>query len=193
MPVNSVVSVERNNMQIIKRARSNRLSCIRLPIVSLATCVIAIGCIGCKPEEQVQRDLAAQKAAQEAAASAAAPPQEAQKAGVGVGEKGRSLEGGSENNPATIISGPAAAYFRTKEKIVFEIQIPQAMNLYMAEKGRNPRNHDEFMRDIIDLNRIPLPKLPSGMVYRYDSEKGELWVIPEKDLQNQGAQNPPGN
>lgn len=181
-------------MQIIKRARSNRLSSNRSPIVSLTACAIAIGCIvGCKPEEQVQRDLAAQKAAQEAAASAAAPPQEAQKAGVGVGEKGRSLEGGSENNPATIISGPAAAYFRTKEKIVFEIQVPQAMNLYMAEKGRNPRNHDEFMRDIIDLNRIPLPKLPSGMVYRYDSEKAELWVIPEKDLQNQGAQNPPGN
>lgn len=139
--------------------------------------------VGCKPEQEVQRDLAAQKAAQEAAEAAAQPPQQAQKAGVGVGAKGRSLEGASENNPATIISAPAAAYFRTKEKIVFEIQIPQAMNLYMAEKGRNPRNHDEFMRDIVEFNRIPLPKLPAGMVYRYDSQKGELWVIPEKDLQ----------
>ena len=138
--------------------------------------------IGCKSDEDVQKDLAAQQAAQEAAASAAEVPQQAQKAGVGVGAKGRSLEGGSENNPATIISAPAAAYFRTKEKIVFEIQIPQALNLYMAEKGRNPRNHDEFMRDIVEFNRIPLPKLPAGMVYRYDSEKGELWVIPEKDL-----------
>jgi hypothetical protein len=172
-------------MKFIKLVSSNRLSSNRYFVEYLATGLLTIGCmVGCKPEEQVQRDLAAQKAAQEAAANAAVPPQQAQKAGVGVGEKGRSLEGGSENNPATIISGPAAAYFRTKEKIVFEIQIPQAMNLYMAEKGRNPRNHDEFMRDIIDLNRIPLPKLPSGMVYRYDSEKGELWVIPEKDLQN---------
>jgi hypothetical protein len=49
----------------------------------------------------------------------------------------------------------------------------------MAEKGRNPRNHDEFMRDIVEFNRIPLPKLPTGMVYRYDSEKAELWVVPE--------------
>jgi len=144
--------------------------------------LLAGSLVGCKPEEQVQRDLAAQKAAQEAAAAAAEPPQQAQKAGVGVGAKGRSLEGGSENNPATIISAPAAAYFRTKEKIVFEIQIPQALNLYMAEKGRNPRNHEEFMRDIVEFNRIPLPKLPEGMVYRFDSEKGELWVIPEKDL-----------
>jgi hypothetical protein len=109
---------------------------------------------------------------------------------VGVGVKGRSLEGGSENNPATLISAPAAAYFRTKEKIAFEIQIPQALNLYMAEKGRNPRNHDEFMREIVEANRIPLPKLPTGMVYRYDSEKGELWVIPEKDLQSPTGQQP---
>jgi hypothetical protein len=145
----------------------------------LALCALS----GCKPEQDVQRDLAAQKAAQAAAAAAAEQPQQAQKAGVGVGAQGRSLEGGSENNPATIISAPAATYFRTKEKIVFEIQVPQALNLYMAEKGRNPRNHDEFMRDIVEFNRIPLPKLPAGMVYRFDSEKGELWVIPEKDLQ----------
>lgn len=149
-------------------------------------CLSLAPLVGCKPEADVQRDIAARQAAEEAAASAAAAAaqasQQAQKAGVGVGAKGRSLEGGSENNPATIISAPAAAFFRTKEKIVFEIQIPQAMNLYMAEKGRNPRNHEEFMKDIVEFNRIPLPKLPDGMVYRYDSEKGELWVIPEKDL-----------
>jgi hypothetical protein len=157
----------------------------RLMLSGLMLCLFA----GCKPEADVQRDIAAQEAAQKAAAAAAAEESlVAQKAGVGVGVKGRSLEGSSESNPATLISAPAAAYFRTKEKIAFEIQIPQALNLYMAEKGRNPRNHDEFMRDIIDANRIVLPKLPTGMVYRYDSEKGELWVIPEKDLQLQSGQ-----
>ncbi len=159
----------------------------RLMLSGLMLCLFA----GCKPEADVQRDIAAQEAAQKAAAAAAAEESlVAQKAGVGVGVKGRSLEGGSESNPATLISAPAAAYFRTKEKIAFEIQIPQALNLYMAEKGRNPRNHDEFMRDIIDANRIVLPKLPTGMVYRYDSEKGELWVIPEKDLQSPSGQQP---
>ena len=157
-------------------------SLVRKPL-ALKTLVLA-GVVlssqfGCKPEQEVQKDLAAQKQAQADAAAAAEPPRVAQKAGVGVGSKGRSLDGGWENNPATIISGPAAAYFRTKEKIVFEIQVPQAMNLYMAEKGRNPRNHDEFMRDIVEFNRIPLPNLPPGMVYRYDSEKAELWVVPE--------------
>ena len=162
----------------------------RLMLSGWMLCLFA----GCKPEADVQRDIAAQEAAQKAAAAAAAAAAEeslvAQKAGVGVGVKGRSLEGSSESNPATLISAPAAAYFRTKEKIAFEIQIPQALNLYMAEKGRNPRNHDEFMRDIIDANRIVLPKLPTGMVYRYDSEKGELWVIPEKDLQSPSGQQP---
>ncbi|MCE2810749.1 MAG: hypothetical protein LW850_25690 [Planctomycetaceae bacterium] len=159
----------------------------RLMLSGLMLCLFA----GCKPEADVQRDIAAQEAAQKAAAAAAAEESlVAQKAGVGVGVKGRSLEGSSESNPATLISAPAAAYFRTKEKIAFEIQIPQALNLYMAEKGRNPRNHDEFMRDIIDANRIVLPKLPTGMVYRYDSEKGELWVIPEKDLQSPSGQQP---
>ncbi len=139
--------------------------------------------LGCKPEEVArEEERAAQQAAQQAAANAASENLQAQKAGVGVGSKGRSLEGGSENNPATLISGPAAALFRTKEKIAFEIQIPQAMNLYMAEKGRAPRNHDEFMRDIIEFNRIQLPKLPEGMLYRYLPDKAELWVIPEKDL-----------
>ncbi len=159
----------------------------RLMLSGLMLCLFA----GCKPEADVQRDIAAQEAAQKAAAAAAAEESlVAQKAGVGVGVKGRSLEGGAESNPATLISAPAAAYFRTKEKIAFEIQIPQALNLYMAEKGRNPRNHDEFMRDIIDANRIVLPKLPTGMVYRYDSEKGELWVIPEKDPQSPSGQQP---
>ena len=162
----------------------------RFMITGLMLCSFA----GCKPEADVQKELAAQQAAQEAAAAAAAAAAQeslvAQKAGVGVGVKGRSLEGGSDSNPATLISAPAAAYFRTKEKIAFEIQIPQALNLYMAEKGRNPRNHDEFMREIIDANRIVHPKLPTGMVYRYDSEKGELWVIPEKELQSPSGQQP---
>jgi hypothetical protein len=92
--------------------------------------------LGCKPEEVAREEERAAQAAQQAAADAASENLQAQKAGVGVGSNGRSLEGGSENNPATLISGPAAALFRTKEKIAFEIQIPQAMNLYMAEKGR---------------------------------------------------------
>lgn len=132
--------------------------------------------IGCKPDEVVQQEIAAEQAARNKPAEAPLPDQ---KAGVGVGVKGRSLEGGSEYNPATFVSGPAAAFFRTKEKIVFEIQLPQAQNLYQAEKGRHPRSHDEFMRDIVEFNRIKLPQLPQGRIYRYRPDSNELWVESE--------------
>jgi len=166
--------------------RKFRLAKQTLPLLGLIAFSLC-SFVGCKPEEVARQETeAATAAAKEAQANAVQQNLQAQKAGVGVGEKGRSLEGGSENNPATLISGPAAALFRTKEKIAFEIQIPKAMSLYMAEKGRNPRNHDEFMRDIIEFNRIQLPKLPNGMLYQYlpdKGEQGELWVIPEKELQ----------
>ena len=133
---------------------------------------------GCMPKEEVERELAQQAAEKAAAERQTLPPDRV--AGAGVGIQGRSLEGGSEYNPATFVSGPAAAYFRAKEKIVFEIQIPQAVNLYVAQHGRHPRSHEEFMREIVESNRIPLPKLPEGMVYRYHTDTNELWTEAEK-------------
>lgn len=147
--------------------------------LSLGALLVATGSsVGCKPEEEVQREAEARAAAK--AAEAAKPAMADQKAGVGVGIKGRSLEGGSENNPATLVSGPAAAYFRVKEKVVFEIQIPHTLNAFVALNGRHPKSHDEYMREIIG-NQIKLPKLPEGMIYRYKPELQELWVIAEKD------------
>ena len=131
--------------------------------------------VGCKSEEARQQELAAQEAAAQAPAS---PPLQNQVAGVGVGVKGRSLEGGSDYNPAKFASGPAAAYFRTKEKIVFEIQIPHTLNAYQALNGRYPRSHDEYMKESIGT-AIKLPQLPKGMVYRYHPETHDLWVEAE--------------
>lgn len=131
---------------------------------------------GCKSEEEVNQELAAQAAAKAAAEQKPEIPD--QKAGVGVGVQGRSLEGGSEYNPATFVSGPAAAYFRTKEKIVFEIQIPHTLNAFVALNGRHPKSHEEYMREIIGT-QIKLPKLPQGKVYRYHPESQELWVESE--------------
>lgn len=95
-------------------------------------------------------------------------------AGVGSGAKGHSYGGGP-------ISEPAAAYWRTKEKIAFEIQIPQALEINKAldPDGKGPASHEEFMEEIIRANRIELPELPEGMQYRYDPEKGQLMVVSE--------------
>lgn len=168
-----------------------RLTTKRFLRVCIAASWLAAGlAVGCKPEAELERD-AAQRAA-EKTATAVAPPVPDQKAGVGVGVKGRSLEGGSEYNPATLVSGPAAAYFRTKEKIVFDIQLPQAVNLFVAEKGRHPKSHEEYMQVIIQSNRINLPKIPEGMVYRYHPDTQELWMESEKKSGEQETSTPDG-
>jgi hypothetical protein len=96
---------------------------------------------------------------------------------VGVGQAGRSLR--DEQGLGGVVAQPASAYFQTRERIAFQIQIPQAVQLYQAEHGRLPASHDEFMQRIVEANRINLPQLPPGQVYRYHPEDGQLWVHPD--------------
>jgi hypothetical protein len=130
----------------------------------------ALTCLGCKPATNPTDTASTTTPAVETQAPAA------RVAGVGVGQQGRSLD--NEQGVGKIIAGPAIAYFNTKEKIVFEIQLPQALQLYQAEKGEYPRTHEEFMEKIIAFNRIPLPKLPQGVEYRYHPDDHQLWVEP---------------
>lgn len=115
-----------------------------------------------------------------AGGAAEAPEIVAQKATAGVGKKGQKLD--QHSDMQKIISGPAAALFRVEQKAVFDIKIPHALNLYKATNGHFPKTHEDFMREIVEFNRIELPELPAGAVYRFDSEKGELWVYPEDDV-----------
>lgn len=128
--------------------------------------------IACKPEEEILKEQAAKEVAQ--------PQQQPipdQVAKVGVGVKGDSLDSIQGNDPRKIIAGPAQAYFRTKEKLVFEVQLPHTLNAFKALNGRDPKSHEEYMEVIAG---IKLPKLPEGMIYRYHPDDGELWVEAEK-------------
>lgn len=90
---------------------------------------------------------------------------------VGVGAQGRyeSLDP---------ISVPIRAKFRAEQMIAFNIQIPSALKTYRALHGNQlPPTHEEFMREIVEKNRIQLPKLPAGETYRWDPEQGELMVL----------------
>jgi hypothetical protein len=109
----------------------------------------------------------------------AAQPFEAKPAQVGVGAQGQSLK--DEKGIGKAIVQPAMALFRTKEKAVFEFQIPPALELYRAGEGNGeyPPSHDEFMSKIIKANSIQLPRLPAGQVYRYHPDDHQLWVEPE--------------
>jgi hypothetical protein len=98
-------------------------------------------------------------------------PTETVKADVGVGQKGRGLD-----PHEGIYVTPAKAYFAAKERIIFQIQIPEALKLYKALEGSAPKTHEEFMEQIIQANQIKLPELPPGAKYVYKPETEELMV-----------------
>lgn len=132
--------------------------------------------IGCKPAEEVEKDrLAAEQ--QAAAAAQGEAPLQAQKAETGVTGKGKSLEGVSDYNPAKFVAGPASVLLKVKEKMFFDIQLPQAMQHFQAIHGRTPKSHEEFMQDVV-TNQIKMPQLPEGLRYRYRPDLAELWVEP---------------
>ena len=93
------------------------------------------------------------------------------KAEKGVGIKGRSLD----EHQGMLVT-PAKAYFSVRERVVFEIQIPEAVKLFKATNGNGPKSHEDFMAQIVDANQIQLPELPAGQRYVYDPEKEELMV-----------------
>ncbi|MBL9124093.1 MAG: hypothetical protein JNG90_10710 [Planctomycetaceae bacterium] len=113
---------------------------------------------------------AAEPAPATAAVEPAAPPSTVQKpADVGAGKRGHDLGQG-------IIATPVAAYFAAQEQVAFRVEVPQAMNLFKAEKGYAPRSNEEFMKDIIQANNIKLPELPAGHKYIYDPVQEQLMV-----------------
>lgn len=149
----------------------------------VSVCMLVL--LGCQPA-----DFIVEKPAPEAAPAATTavepevPAGIAQKAEVGVGIRGDSLR--NEQGVGKIIASSAVAYFNTKEKVVFEIQIPHAMNLYRALEGNFPKTHEQFMNKIIKENQIQLPELKPGMQYKYRPDLGELWVEPI-EAANQGS------
>lgn len=135
--------------------------------------VVTLGLLGC--------DALNKPMVSDAPPEAPAPPPAPMKAEAGVGKQGQSLK--NESGMGRMVAQPAITLFAVKQRVVFEIQIPQAMQLYQAEKGYKPKSHDDFMNFIVKANNINLPALPEGQVYKYDVEKGELWVYPAEPAQ----------
>jgi hypothetical protein len=88
---------------------------------------------------------------------------------VGVGKKGR-YEGSG------LVVTPLKAYFRSKERMAYDIQVPQALQLYQATNGHYPKTQEEFDTHILEANNIKLPELPPGHRYIYDPQSHQLMV-----------------
>lgn len=99
------------------------------------------------------------------------PATESVKAEVGVGKKGRSLD-----EYEGVVVTPVKSLFATRERLTFDVAIPQALSLFQATEGRYPKTHEEFMEKIIKFNNIGLPELPEGHRYKWDPEQKELMV-----------------
>ena len=137
---------------------------------------LAMTANGCKPEDERAREI-------EAAAAIVPhqePPMPDQIAKTGVGVKGNSLDGIQGDDPRMLMAGPVKAYFNTREKIIWDIALPKSAQLFNALNGRDPKTHEEYMKEVVESAQIKLPELPAGMVYRYRPEINELWVEAEK-------------
>jgi hypothetical protein len=90
---------------------------------------------------------------------------------VGVGVKGK------DYGAAGFVTTPIQEYFRTGERIAFEIQIPSNMKPYKAaHDNKGPKTHEEFMNVIIKENGVQLPDLGPGEEYVYDPKSEQLLV-----------------
>ncbi|MGC3971063.1 MAG: hypothetical protein QM775_28115 [Pirellulales bacterium] len=75
-----------------------------------------------------------------------------------------------------LITTPVSAYFTVKDQVVFQYQIPKAMEIFVGLQNRKPRDFAEFDREIVQKNNIQLPELPPTHRYFYDPDKGALLV-----------------
>ncbi len=72
--------------------------------------------------------------------------------------------------------GGLEAYGPLAEKVT-KLSIDHHLNIFNAAQGRFPKDHDEFMREIIKKNNLQLPKLPGGSKYEYDVANHKLVVV----------------
>lgn len=135
-------------------------------------------------QPQVPTTLAPAPAQFTPVSPAAAPPQppvmpvadltsetERVKAQAGVGIKGRSLD--QYQGPLVT---PAKAYFSVRERVVFEIQLPEALKLYKATNDRPLQSFEELQAKVLEPNQIQLPELPPGQRYVWEPKTEELMV-----------------
>ncbi|MEQ8208692.1 MAG: hypothetical protein RH917_02575 [Lacipirellulaceae bacterium] len=71
----------------------------------------------------------------------------------------------------------SATYFETKHKL-FNIQVQNQMRTFNAIHDRYPKDHEEFLKEIIKPIGMPIPELPEGQEAIYDPSDHTLKVQP---------------
>lgn len=143
---------------------------LRWTLVSLSVCV----CLGCFDESTSQVETGESSIPPSVEDEQPAESVTRQIAKAGVEKSGRSLD--DQKGVGRVIAQPAKTLLAVPGRMVFEVKIPHAMNLYKATNGRLPQSHEEFMEKIIEANSIKLPVLMPDQKYVYDPKTGQLMV-----------------
>ena len=141
---------------------------------------IMIGCDAGKPRSSAPiAEPSAVEPAEPDAAKEPAPEPERVLVDIGKNVTGKAdfAKDGDKHIMAPILV-PLGEYFTMRERVVFNIQVPEAVKLYKAEHdNKGPATHEDYMRDIIEANKIKLPALKNPTdEYQYDPESGELKI-----------------
>ncbi len=113
------------------------------------------------------------------------PKQEAKKEGIigkmtdDIGEfkPGESKEADISIDSSSPLQAMTSGAYKNILGRAAQIQITQAINIFNALHDRYPKDHEEFMEQIIKANGITLPVLPGGVQYQYDVENHELKIV----------------
>ena len=108
------------------------------------------------------------------------PPEGRKTADVGDGKKGHYSE---RLGRVSIFDRTIGTMYRMQEKMDYQM-VKHAMDLYQATNGHYPKTHEEFMKEIIEYNKIKLPELRDDCRYEYNPEKAELEVVYPLDAIN---------
>jgi hypothetical protein len=156
------------------------LSTVRCYFVAWIICFAAM--LGCDtPQPNVAGAGGQAPASTAVEAPAQVPP--AQKATAAVCKLGAKLRNASESEK--LITGAPGVLLDVKVGSVLNITVPNGIQTFQALNGRFPKNHAEFMQQIVEQYNIQLPELVDGMVYQFNPEKGELWAYPANEVPTQ--------
>ena len=82
-------------------------------------------------------------------------------------------------DPVTV---PIASLFSIKERVTFEIAIPNAIQAYKKRNGgQSPRTHEQFMQNVIAGTTSNCPTRRPATSYLYDPAKEELQVVKDAE------------
>lgn len=96
-----------------------------------------------------------------------------QEVGEFEGDQEADLQVKQSANPYAAATG--AYGFAVSE--VSKMAVEKQLQIFNAMNDRYPKDHEEFMREIIKGGNIQLPVLPGNRRYQYDVENHELKVV----------------